>query len=78
MTPSPALPIAAPMLCAAFLAAFRKWLPRLVIDAVAILAALFNLVWALWLLHLLVNKHRVLVRQLVPARPHGHRRWLPG
>src|SRR6185312_3705109 len=52
MTPSPALPIAAPMLCAAFLAAFRKWLPRLVIDAVAILAALFNLVCGLWLLHI--------------------------
>ena len=51
MTPSPALPVAVPLLCAAFLAALRKWLPRVVIDLVAVLAALFNLVFCLWLLH---------------------------
>jgi multicomponent Na+:H+ antiporter subunit D len=40
------------MLSAAFLAAFRKWLPRFVIDAIAALTALFNLAMCLWLLHL--------------------------
>lgn len=56
MTPSPALPVVVPLLSAAFLAAFRKWLPRLFIDAFAILAALFNLVWCSWLLHLSWSK----------------------
>lgn len=52
MTPSPALPVAVPMLCAALLAALRKWLPRWLIDLLAVLAAAFNLVLCLWLLHL--------------------------
>ena len=54
MAPSPALPVAAPLLCAAVLAALRKWLPRWAIDLIAIFAALFNLVLCLWLLRLSV------------------------
>jgi len=50
MAPSPALPIAAPLLCAAVLAALRKWLPRRAIDLLAILTALLNLVACAWLL----------------------------
>jgi multicomponent Na+:H+ antiporter subunit D len=56
MTIAPALPVAVPMLCAAFLAAVRKWLPRFFIDLVAVLAALFNLVLCLWLLHVSWSK----------------------
>ncbi|HEU4982526.1 MAG TPA: complex I subunit 5 family protein [Acidobacteriaceae bacterium] len=56
MTTAPALPVAVPMLCAAFLAAVRKWLPRFFIDLVAVLAALFNLVLCLWLLHVSWSK----------------------
>lgn len=51
MTASPALPVAVPLLCAAFLAALRKFLPRSVIDTVAVLAAFFNLVFCSLLLH---------------------------
>lgn len=40
------------MLVAAFLAAMRKWLPRFAVDMLACLAALFNLVFDLQLLHL--------------------------
>lgn len=40
------------MLSAAFLAAFRKWLPRFVVDLLAVVAALFNLVLCVWLLRL--------------------------
>ncbi|MGH9588379.1 MAG: complex I subunit 5 family protein [Acidobacteriaceae bacterium] len=56
MTPSPALPVVVPMLSAALLAAFPKSLPRWLIDVLAILAALFNLVWCAWLLHLSWSK----------------------
>ena len=56
MTPSPALPIAVPMLSAAFLSAFRKWLPRLFIDIFAILTACFSLFWCSWLLHVSWSK----------------------
>lgn len=51
MAPSPALPVAVPMLSAALLAAFRKWLPRFAVDVFAILTALFNLLLCIWLLH---------------------------
>lgn len=50
-TLSPALPVAVPMLCAALLAAIRKWLPRFAVDMLACLAALFNVVFDLRLLH---------------------------
>lgn len=52
IAPSPALPVAVPLLCAALLAALRKWLPRWAIDILAILAAFFNVVICAWLLYL--------------------------
>lgn len=51
MIHSPALPIAVPLLCAAAIAALRQWLPRFAIDMLASLAAFFNLIFALFLLH---------------------------
>lgn len=50
MTPSPALPVAVPMLSAAALSAVRKWLPRAGIDLLAVLTAALNLAFCLWLL----------------------------
>jgi multicomponent Na+:H+ antiporter subunit D len=52
MTASPALTIAVPLLGAAAIAAFRQWLPRVIIDLLAVLAALLNLVLCLLLLRL--------------------------
>src|SRR5579875_3358002 len=52
--PSPALLVAVPLLCAAFIAGFRKLIPRWLADLVSILAALDNFILAgAWTLHAL-------------------------
>jgi multicomponent Na+:H+ antiporter subunit D len=68
--PSPALLIAIPLTVAAFLAAFRRFLPRWFADLVSILTALDNLVIAsLWTLHAL---HRTQAYWFGNWFPRGH------
>ena len=67
---SPALLIAVPMIAAAFLAAFRKLVPRWAADLLCILTSLFNLILsASWTLHSL---HQTQVYWFGNWFPRGH------